>query len=32
MKVASLELFKVPPRRLFLKVMTDDAICGWGNL
>lgn len=31
MKVISLELFKVPPRWLFLKVTTDDSIVGWGE-
>ncbi len=31
MKITSLELFKVPPRWLFLKVSTDEGICGWGE-
>ncbi len=31
MKITSLELFKVAPRWLFLKTMTDDGICGWGE-
>lgn len=31
MKVTSLELFKVPPRWLFLKVSTDEGIAGWGE-
>jgi galactonate dehydratase len=31
MKVRSMELFKVPPRWLFLKVTTDDGIVGWGE-
>ena len=31
MKIASLELFKVPPRWLFLKVSTDEGIAGWGE-
>lgn len=31
MKVVSLELFKVPPRWLFLKVTTDEGIEGWGE-
>ncbi|MDQ3854933.1 MAG: galactonate dehydratase [Chloroflexota bacterium] len=31
MKITSLELFKVPPRWLFLKVSTDDGIAGWGE-
>lgn len=31
MKITSLELFKVPPRWLFLKISTDEGICGWGE-
>ncbi|RIX59546.1 galactonate dehydratase [Paenibacillus nanensis] len=31
MKIRSLELFKVPPRWLFLKVTTDDGVIGWGE-
>lgn len=31
MKIASLELFPVAPRWLFLKVTTDDGFCGWGE-
>ena len=31
MKISSLELFKVPPRWLFLKVSTDEGISGWGE-
>ncbi|HEY0076325.1 MAG TPA: galactonate dehydratase [Abditibacteriaceae bacterium] len=31
MKIAQLELFKVPPRWLFLKITTDDGISGWGE-
>ena len=31
MKITSLELFKVAPRWLFLKTMTDEGICGWGE-
>ncbi|NOU94957.1 galactonate dehydratase [Paenibacillus sp. LMG 31456] len=31
MKIKSLELFKVPPRWLFLKITTDDGIVGWGE-
>ncbi|WP_248929823.1 galactonate dehydratase [Paenibacillus hamazuiensis] len=31
MKIKSMELFKVPPRWLFLKVTTDDGIVGWGE-
>ncbi len=26
-----MELFKVPPRWLFLKVETDEGLCGWGE-
>lgn len=31
MKIRSMELFKVPPRWLFLKVTTDDGVVGWGE-
>ncbi len=31
MRIASLELFTVPPRWLFLKVSTDDGYAGWGE-
>ncbi|MCR8636402.1 MULTISPECIES: galactonate dehydratase [Paenibacillus] len=31
MKIKSMELFKVPPRWLFLKITTDDGIVGWGE-
>ena len=31
MKITSLELFKVPPRWLFLKVSTDEGVSGWGE-
>jgi galactonate dehydratase len=31
MKITKLELFKVPPRWLFLKVETDEGIVGWGE-
>ncbi|NLG36931.1 MAG: galactonate dehydratase, partial [Clostridiales bacterium] len=31
MKIKSIELFKVPPRWLFLKITTDDGISGWGE-
>ena len=31
MKIRSLETFKVPPRWLFLKIMTDDGLIGWGE-
>lgn len=30
-KVASLELFKVPPRWLFLKITTEGGVVGWGE-
>jgi galactonate dehydratase len=30
-KIISLELFKVPPRWLFLKILTDEGITGWGE-
>lgn len=31
MKIAKLQLFKVPPRWLFLKITTDDGVVGWGE-
>ena len=31
MKIAKIELFKVPPRWLFLKMTTDDGWTGWGE-
>ncbi len=31
MKIKSMELFKVPPRWLFLKIDTDEGIKGWGE-
>lgn len=31
MKITGLELFKVPPRWLFLKLSTDEGIVGWGE-
>jgi len=31
MKIQNIELFKVPPRWLFLKMTTDDGIVGWGE-
>ena len=31
MKIAKFELFKVPPRWLFLKITTDDGLEGWGE-
>jgi galactonate dehydratase len=30
-KISSLELFKVPPRWLFLQISTDERISGWGE-
>ena len=31
MKIKNLELFKVPPRWLFLKITTDNGVEGWGE-
>jgi galactonate dehydratase len=31
MKITGYELFKVPPRWLFLKLETDEGIVGWGE-
>ena len=31
MKITQLELFRVPPRWLFLKISTDEGITGWGE-
>lgn len=31
MKITGFELFKVPPRWLFLKVTTDEGVEGWGE-
>lgn len=31
MKITSLEMFKVAPRWLFLKVSTDEGLAGWGE-
>lgn len=31
MKIKSLELFKVPPRWLFLKITTECGLTGWGE-
>jgi galactonate dehydratase len=31
MKVSQFELFKVPPRWLFLKISTDEGLAGWGE-
>src|SRR4028119_1022320 len=31
LKITGLETFKVPPRWLFLKITTDEGVCGWGE-
>lgn len=31
MKITGMELFAVPPRWLFLKLIPDDGLCGWGE-
>ncbi|MDK2933024.1 MAG: galactonate dehydratase [Clostridiales bacterium] len=31
MKIKNIELFKVPPRWLFLKITTESGIVGWGE-
>jgi galactonate dehydratase len=31
MKIRKLELFKVPPRWLFLKITSEDGLSGWGE-
>ncbi|HEX5323114.1 MAG TPA: galactonate dehydratase [Capsulimonadaceae bacterium] len=31
MKIREIELFKVPPRWLFVKITTDDGLVGWGE-
>jgi len=31
MKIKGFELYKVPPRWLFLKIITDEGISGWGE-
>ena len=31
LEISSLELFKVPPRWLFLKMETKDGLVGWGE-
>jgi len=31
MKIQSIELFKVPPRWLFLKLTTGSGVVGWGE-
>jgi galactonate dehydratase len=31
MKITQLEVFKVPPRWVFVKISTDEGIAGWGE-
>ncbi|HEX7057558.1 MAG TPA: galactonate dehydratase [Bacilli bacterium] len=31
MKITDFDLYLVPPRWLFLKISTDEGICGWGE-
>ena len=31
MKITSLNLYKVPPRWVFLEVQTDEGVTGWGE-
>jgi galactonate dehydratase len=31
MEIIDLELFKVPPRWLFVKITTNDGLVGWGE-
>ncbi|MFI3173325.1 MAG: galactonate dehydratase, partial [Eubacteriales bacterium] len=31
MKITKLEMFHVEPRWMFLKISTDEGICGWGE-
>ena len=31
MKIKSLNLYKVPPRWLFLEIITDEGLSGWGE-
>jgi L-alanine-DL-glutamate epimerase-like enolase superfamily enzyme len=31
MKIRALKTFLVPPRWLFLKIETDESLCGWGE-
>lgn len=31
LRIAAIELFKVPPRWLFLKITTDEGVIGWGE-
>jgi Mandelate racemase / muconate lactonizing enzyme, N-terminal domain./Mandelate racemase / muconate lactonizing enzyme, C-terminal domain. len=32
MKITGIDIFKVKPRWIFIKVMTDEGISGWGEL
>ena len=31
MKITGFKMYQVPPRWLFLKIETDEGICGWGE-
>src|SRR6266852_3459818 len=31
MKITTFEQFQVEPRSMFLKVSTDEGVCGWGE-
>jgi galactonate dehydratase len=31
MKITDIEVFHVKPRWMFLKITTDEGICGWGE-
>ena len=31
MKITKLETFHIRPRWLFLKITTDEGMCGWGE-
>lgn len=31
MKITRLKTWKIPPRWLFLKIETDEGVCGWGE-
>lgn len=31
MKITDFKLYQVPPRWLFLKIETDEGLCGWGE-
>lgn len=31
MKITQIELFSVPPRWLFMKISTDEGLCGWAE-